>query len=94
MTRNGATLAIRGGTVVDASGSRRADVLIGADGSILDVATDLDGDRTLDASGCFVGPGLVDLHTHLREPGKEEARRTTPADQYDIRYRVEWAGEE
>ena len=31
------------------------------------------GDRTLDAGGCFVAPGLVDLHTHLREPGKEEA---------------------
>jgi dihydroorotase len=68
-----ATLAIRGGTVVDASGSRRADVLIGADGVILAVGQGLDGDRTLDASGCFVGPGLVDLHTHLRQPGKEEA---------------------
>ncbi|HUP75348.1 MAG TPA: dihydroorotase [Acidimicrobiales bacterium] len=68
-----ATLAIRGGTVVDAGGSRRADVLVGADGVILDVGRDLDGDRTLDATGCFVGPGLVDLHTHLREPGKEEA---------------------
>ena len=68
-----ATLAIRGGTVVDASGSRRADVLIGADGVILAVGQGLDGDRTLDASGCFVGPGLVDLHAHLRQPGKEEA---------------------
>ena len=27
----------------------------------------------LDASGCVVAPGLVDLHTHLREPGREEA---------------------
>jgi dihydroorotase len=27
----------------------------------------------LDASGCVVGPGLVDLHTHLREPGREDA---------------------
>ena len=25
------------------------------------------------AQGCAVGPGLVDLHTHLREPGREEA---------------------
>jgi MFS family permease len=32
--------------------------------------------------------------TYVGEPGKEEARRTTPADQYDIRYRIEWAGEE
>ena len=27
----------------------------------------------LDAAGCLVGPGLVDLHTHLRQPGREEA---------------------
>src|SRR4051794_3368238 len=27
----------------------------------------------LDAGGCIVAPGLVDLHTHLREPGREEA---------------------
>jgi len=32
--------------------------------------------------------------TYIGEPGKEEARRTTAADQYEIRYRVEWAGEE
>ena len=28
---------------------------------------------TLDAGGCVVAPGLVDLHAHLREPGQEEA---------------------
>ena len=32
--------------------------------------------------------------TYIGEPGKQEARKTTAADQYDIRYRVEWAGEE
>jgi len=28
-------------------------------------------DRTIDAAGCIVIPGLVDMHTHLREPGFE-----------------------
>jgi dihydroorotase len=68
-----ADLLIRGGTVVDTTGSRPADVLVGADGTIVAVGKDLSADRTLDASGCIVGPGLVDLHTHLRQPGQEEA---------------------
>jgi dihydroorotase len=67
---------IRGGTVVDETGSRPADVLI-RDGAIAAVGPSMDaGDAntvTLDASGCAVSPGLVDLHTHLREPGREEA---------------------
>jgi dihydroorotase len=65
-------LVIAGGTVVDANGSRRADVGI-RDGVIVAVDEGLTGDRTLDAGGCVVGPGLVDLHSHLREPGREEA---------------------
>jgi dihydroorotase len=32
-----------------------------------------DADTVLDASGCVVTPGFVDLHAHLREPGREEA---------------------
>jgi dihydroorotase len=71
-----ASLAIRGGTVVDAGGSRRADVLV-RDGTITAVDPRLGelpaGTVVLDAGGCLVGPGLVDLHTHLREPGREEA---------------------
>jgi len=31
------------------------------------------GADVLDAGGCVVAPGLVDLHTHLREPGGEKA---------------------
>lgn len=67
-----AELVIRGGTVVDADGSRRADVAV-TDGTIVAVGEGLTGTRELDAGGCVVGPGLVDLHAHLREPGREEA---------------------
>ena len=31
------------------------------------------GAQTIDFAGCVALPGLVDLHTHLREPGKEDA---------------------
>jgi dihydroorotase len=70
-----ADLIIRGGTVVDATGSRRADVLV-VDGVVAAVGTSLDAPseaRVLDADGCVVAPGLVDLHSHLRQPGREEA---------------------
>ncbi len=66
------TVLIRGGRVIDRTGERRADVLID-DGSIADVGDGLDGDETLDATGCVVAPGFVDLHAHLREPGHEDA---------------------
>lgn len=70
-----ASLVIRGGTVVDARGTRRADVVV-ADGVVVAVGGDLSGPAgatVLDAGGCVVAPGLVDLHAHLREPGNEEA---------------------
>jgi dihydroorotase len=67
-----AELVLRDGTVVDADGSRRADVAV-VDGVIVAVGEGLSGRRELDAGGCIVGPGLVDLHAHLREPGHEEA---------------------
>jgi dihydroorotase len=68
---------VRGGRVVDAAGERRADVLVRG-GRIAAVGDDLAaeaarGHLLVDAGGCLVLPGLVDLHTHLREPGLEEA---------------------
>ena len=70
-------LVIRGGEVVDAGGRRRADVVI-AGGVIRAVGADAAADapakaRVLDAAGCVVAPGLVDIHAHLRQPGTEEA---------------------
>ncbi|MDP9072536.1 MAG: dihydroorotase [Actinomycetota bacterium] len=65
-------LVIRGGTVVDATGARTADVLVRGQ-RVAAVGEGLEGAPVLDASGCLVVPGLVDLHAHLREPGREEA---------------------
>jgi dihydroorotase len=67
------TLVIKGGRIIDATGERTGDVVIGEDGRIAAVGPDLSADRVIDAGGCVVAPGLVDLHTHLREPGREEA---------------------
>ena len=66
---------IRGGMVIDQSGQRRADVRVGGDGTVVEVGPDLDvtGARVIDASDAVVSPGLVDVHVHLRQPGKEEA---------------------
>jgi len=67
-------LLLRGGEVLDAGGRRRVDVAIEG-GRIAHVAASIepDGAEVLDAGGALVVPGLVDLHTHLRQPGKEEA---------------------
>src|SRR5947208_13153451 len=60
-----ADIVIRGGTVVDGSGApgRVADVAI-ADGVITEIGPNLRGERALDASGCVVTPGFIDIHTH------------------------------
>lgn len=68
-----ATTVIKGGRLVDRSGERPADVVIGDDGRVAAVGADLSADRTVDAGGCVVAPGFVDLHSHLRQPGQEEA---------------------
>jgi dihydroorotase len=67
-----AEFVVRGGRVVDASGERVADVLVRG-GHVVEVGPGLDADDVLDAGGCVVAPGFVDLHVHLREPGGEEA---------------------
>ena len=68
-------LVVRGGTVVDERGTRRADVAVEA-GRVVAVDDGLDvppGATVLDAEACLVSPGLVDIHCHLRQPGAEES---------------------
>ena len=67
------TYLIRGGRPY---GEDVADVLV-RDGVVAaigpDAAVGADEAVVVDADGCVVLPGLVDLHTHLREPGREDA---------------------
>ncbi|HEY6135865.1 MAG TPA: dihydroorotase [Rubrivivax sp.] len=68
-------ILVHGGRVIDPASGRdqQADVAI-ASGRIVHigaVAPDFAADRTLDADGCVVAPGLVDLCARLREPGFE-----------------------
>jgi len=68
-------LILRGGRVIDPSRNldSEADVLL-RDGRVSQIGKGLGdgaGARELDARGLWVVPGLIDLHTHLREPGQE-----------------------
>ena len=63
------TLVIRGAALL---GERVADVLV-EDGVITGIGSKLGGDEVVDGSGLVLLPGFVDLHTHLREPGREDA---------------------
>ena len=58
-------LVIRGGMVVDGTGAPgyEADVAIEGD-RIAEIGDGLTGDTYLDAEGCVVAPGFVDIHTH------------------------------
>lgn len=60
-----AEIAVRGGTVFDGSGTpgRVADVAIEG-GVIREIGPGLRGTHELDASGCAVAPGFIDIHTH------------------------------
>lgn len=67
-------LAIVGGVIVTADGTRRGDVLV-SDGRIARIArrgAPPAARRTVDAAGLLVMPGMVDTHVHLMDPGATE----------------------
>ncbi|WP_406317012.1 dihydroorotase [Streptosporangium sp. NBC_01639] len=63
------SIVIKGARII---GGEPADILI-RDGLVAEIGQGLSGDETVDARGLIALPGLVDLHTHLREPGREDA---------------------
>ena len=67
-------LLIKNGTVINPGDKTmtKADVLI-KDGTVAEVAPAIKekADEVYDAKGCYVMPGFIDLHVHLRDPGLE-----------------------
>jgi N-acyl-D-aspartate/D-glutamate deacylase len=84
MTLPGRSTLIRSGLVVDGTGAegRIADVLV-TDGIVTAIGRDLDAPAdtdVIDAEGCWVTPGFIDLHTHYDaeleiDPGLTESVR-------------------
>ncbi len=67
-------LLIKNGTVINPGDKteEKADVLV-EDGMIKKIAPDqaVRAERMVDAEGCYVMPGFIDMHAHLRDPGQE-----------------------
>jgi dihydropyrimidinase len=62
-----ASTLIRGGTIIAADRTYRADVLI-ENGRVAAIGEGLSGDEVIDAGGCYLLPGGIDPHTHLEMP--------------------------
>ncbi len=65
------SILIKGGLI---AGMKESDLLL-KDGVIAEIAPNISNgaDEVIEAKGCVVLPGFVDLHTHLREPGRENS---------------------
>ncbi len=65
------SILIKGGLI---AGVKESDLLL-KDGVIAEIAPNISNgaDEVIDAKGCVALPGFVDLHTHLREPGRENS---------------------
>ncbi len=60
---------IKGGTIVNADATTAADVLVDGERiALIGESLDVRADRTIDASGKWVIPGAIDVHTHMELP--------------------------
>jgi dihydroorotase len=66
------SIVFRGGSVVTKEGVVAADLMV-QHGEISEIGSGLSADEVVDISGLTIFPGFVDLHAHLREPGREDA---------------------
>lgn len=74
MEHNMYDLIIRHGTLVLPERSETADIAV-KDGKIAHIAAAIDpaqGKQVIDAQGCYVLPGMVDVHMHISEPGRTD----------------------
>ncbi|MFQ3293697.1 MAG: imidazolonepropionase-like amidohydrolase [Halobacteriales archaeon] len=81
-------LVLSGGTVVDADGSRDADVVV-ENGRIERVGTaPSDPDRTIDVRGQYVAPGLIDTHVHLMMDGGPDPESNRDVTEFEAAYQA------
>ncbi len=62
-------ILIKNGTIVNADGERKANVLIEGEKITQITNAEPSADRVIDASDKLVFPGLIDMHVHFRDPG-------------------------
>lgn len=76
---------LKNGTIINpAAGQKTVGDVLFEDGKILSVGetiTATDGVEVIDVTDCYVTPGLIDMHVHLREPGQEAKESMTTGTQ-------------
>ena len=81
-------LVLSGGTVVDADGTRDADVVV-EDGRIERVGeAPADPDRVVDVGGQYVAPGLIDTHVHVMMDGGPDPESNRDLTKYAAAYQA------